>query len=83
MVKTPKLRPSQLQNEQPVNTSWGEHVQGSSKRQREIQNMLSLWAAQKRAKEMEKEVQVEATKSGDTSTDNYTQNSNDSNVADQ
>ena len=55
MVKTPKLRPSRLHRDQPGNTSWGEHVHGQSKREREIQNMLSLWAAQKRAKDMEKE----------------------------
>ena len=85
MVKTPKLRPSQLQREQSVNTSWGEHVHGSNKRQREIQNMLSLWAAQKRAKETEQEVQSESAASDTTVINNETQNSNDNDddVADQ
>ena len=77
IVRTPKLRPSQLQREQSENTSWGEHVHGSNKRQREIQNMLSLWAAQKRAKETEQEVQIESAESDDTLINNETQNSND------
>ena len=93
MVKTPTIRPSKLQHKGQMNTSYGENANGAKKRDKEIKNLLSLWEAQKSARQMEKEVQQDIDNNEENKSESKDDNeenrfeskddSQDSNVADE